>query len=119
MHPPAPPYTSKYNSLSERFLQTLMAQTRCCLLKSGMPNHYWAEASSHTMYLINATPTKANVDGLLPYHAWHGQSPPAHSLCVFGAHGTMVAPGKHKTKLQTHTVNVHFLGNHPTSTATY
>jgi hypothetical protein len=84
-----------------------------------MPNRYWAEALSHAMYLINATPTKANVDGLLPYHAWHGQSPPAHSLRVFGAHGTMVVPGRHKTKLQTCTVDVWFLGNHPTLTATY
>jgi hypothetical protein len=49
-----------------------MACTRCCLLESGMPNHYWAEVSSHVMYLINATPTKANVDSLLPYHMWHG-----------------------------------------------
>jgi hypothetical protein len=80
MHPPAPPYTSEYNGLSEWFLQTLMARTWCCLLKSSMTNHYWAEASQHMTYLINVTPTKANMDSLSPYHTWHGLSPPTHSL---------------------------------------
>jgi len=36
LHPPAPPYTSEYNCLSERFLRTLMACVRCCLIDAGL-----------------------------------------------------------------------------------
>jgi len=60
LHPPAPPCTSEYNGLSERFLRTLMARVRCCLIDAGLPDKYWAEACAHATYLVNVTPTKVN-----------------------------------------------------------
>jgi len=96
LHPPAPPYTSEYKGLSEHFLCTL----RCCLIDAGLPDKYWAEACAHTTYLVNLTPTKVNTDYTSLYELWHGHSPPLHMLRVFGCPGTMVAPGKHKKKLQ-------------------
>jgi len=38
LHPPAPPYTSEHNSLSECLLRTLMARVRCCLKDAGLPD---------------------------------------------------------------------------------
>jgi len=67
LHPLAPPYTSKYNSLSEGFLHTLMAHMRCCLIDTGLPDKYWAEACAHATYLVNITPTKVNTDFASPY----------------------------------------------------
>jgi len=40
LHPPAPPYTSEYNGLSEHFLHTLMARVKCCLISTGLPDKY-------------------------------------------------------------------------------
>jgi hypothetical protein len=71
-HPPAPQYTSEYNGLSERFSCMLLARICCCLLDSGLPNCYWAEAAVHTAHLVNCTPTKANTNNLLLYQVWHG-----------------------------------------------
>jgi len=106
LHPPAPPYTSEYNGLSECFLHTLMALVRCCLIDSGLPDKYWAEACAHATYLVNVTPTKVNTDYASPYEIWHRNSPPLYMLHVFGCPGTMVAPGKHKKNLQAQTVDV-------------
>jgi len=119
LHPPAPPYTSEYNGLSECFLRTLMAHVRCCLIDAGLPDKYWAEACAHAIYLVNVTPTKVNTDYASPYELWHRHSPPLHTLCVFGCPGTMVAPGKHKKKLQLQIVDVCFLSHHPTSSSIF
>jgi len=54
-----------------------------------------------------------------PYELWHAHSPPLHTLHVFGCPGTMVAPGKHKKKLQPQTVDVRFLGHHPMSSSIF
>jgi len=77
-----------------------MAHVRCCLIEAELPDKYWAEACAHTTYLVNVTPSKVNTDYASPYELWHGHSPPLHTLRVFGCSGTMVAPGKHKKKLQ-------------------
>jgi len=119
LHPPAPPHTSEYNSLSEHFLHTLMAHVRCCLIDAGLPDKYWAEACAHATYLVNISPTQVNTDCASPYELWHGHSPPLHTLRVFGCPGSMVALGKHKKKLQPRTVDVCFLGHHPTSSSIF
>jgi len=119
LHPPAPPYTSEYKGLSECFLRTLMAHVRCCLIDAGLPDKYWAEACAHVTYLVKVTPIKVNTDYASPYELWHGHSPPLHTLCIFGCPSTMVAPGKHKKKLQPRMVDVRFLGHHPMSTSIF
>jgi len=96
-----------------RFLRTLMAHVRCCLIDAGLADKYWAEACAHATYLVNVTPTKVNTDYASLYELWHRHSPPLHMLHVFGCPGTMVAPGKYKKKLQPQMVDVGFLGHHP------
>jgi len=119
LHPPAPPYTSEYNSLSERFLCTLMVHVRCCLINTGLADKYWAEACAHTTCLVNVTLTKVNSDYASLYELWHRHSLPLHMLHVFGCPGTMVAPGKHKKKLQPQMVDVCFLGHHAMSSSIF
>lgn len=55
---------------------------RCLLLENKLPQSFWAEAVSTSVYLLNRLPTKA-VDEMTPFEAWSGIQPSAKHLKVF------------------------------------
>jgi hypothetical protein len=51
-----------------------------------MPVHFWGEAVTTTVFLLNRAPTKS-LDGKTPYEACHGQKPAVGFLKTFGCLG--------------------------------
>jgi hypothetical protein len=118
-HQLAPPYTSPYNGLAERYNRSIMAVTRCILYDAGMGMRFWAEAILHATAIINTSPTRSNPDHKSPHELWHGTSPSTRHFRIFGSAGTMMTPGKHRNKLGARTVPVRFLSVDAHSTSTY
>jgi hypothetical protein len=59
---------------------------RALLKERAMPVHFWGEAVTTTVFLLNRAPTKS-LDGKTPYEAYHGQKPAVGFLKTFGCLG--------------------------------
>jgi transposase InsO family protein len=91
------PYTPQQNGVVERTNQTIVNMARSLLKSMEMPDKFWGEAVSTTVYLLNRAPTKS-VKGITPYEARHGRKPFVHHLRTFGciAHVKKTGPGQTK-----------------------
>jgi transposase InsO family protein len=58
-------YTPHQNGLAERKNRSIMEKTRSMMLGTGVPNFLLAEAAKTAVYLLNRSPTKANL-GVTP-----------------------------------------------------
>ena len=56
---------------------------RSLLKAKSMPAHFWGEAVTTNVYLLNRATTKS-VAKMTPYEAWSGRRPAVHHLRVFG-----------------------------------
>ena len=59
------PKTPELNGLAERKNRTIMERVRSMLAHAKLPNTFWAEALSTTMYVINRSPS-VPLDGDVP-----------------------------------------------------
>nr|KAJ0195020.1 hypothetical protein LSAT_V11C700382440 [Lactuca sativa] len=80
------PHTPQQNGVVERRNRTILEMTRSLLKAMTVPDQFWGEAVSHSVYLLNRTGTKALKD-VTPYEAWKGSKPSVAHLNVFGCVG--------------------------------
>jgi hypothetical protein len=69
-----------------------------CMLKAmGLPGYFWGEAVSTAVHILNRSPTR-ELDGKMPYEAWHGEIPVVHYFRTFGcvAHVKITRPNLKK-----------------------
>lgn len=91
------PYSPQQNGVVERRNQSVVSMARCMLKSKGLPGHFWGEAVSTAVFIINRSPTRA-LSGQTPYEAWFGERPPVHFMRIFGcvAHVKNTRPGLKK-----------------------
>lgn len=95
---PSPPRTPEYNGVAERFNRTIVEMTRAMLIDASLPKTFWGEALSHSVYLNNRLPTKAN-NNVSPYELWTGMTPILHNLKPFGSKGYVLKMPNDRGKL--------------------
>lgn len=78
-----PPYTPKYNGVTECSGWTAMEMVHVMLKLAGMLRLLWAEALAYTTTLINYMLMLANA-GVSPYELWTKQKPHLTALRAFG-----------------------------------
>ena len=79
------------------------------LKAKGMPNSFWAEAVSCSVYLLNRSPTRS-VQDITPAEAWSGYKPSVKHLKVFGSVAYAHVRAQTRTKLDDRGVKTIFVG---------
>ncbi|GKU98369.1 hypothetical protein SLEP1_g11381 [Rubroshorea leprosula] len=103
------PYTPQHNGVAERKNRTIMDMTRSLLKAKGMPNSFWGEAVSCSVYLLNRSPTRS-VQNITPVEAWSGFKPSVKHLKVFGSIAYAHIPAETRTKLDDRAEKTVFIG---------
>lgn len=91
-------YTPQHNGVAERKNRTILDIARSMLKSKSMPNSFWGEAISCSVYILNRAPTKG-VPNRTPAEAWSGFKPSVKHLRVFGAVAYAHIPAETRTKL--------------------
>ncbi len=76
-------YTPQQNGVAKRKNMHIVEVARALMINKSMPRHYWAEAISTTIYIMNRTPIAA-VHGMIPKEKYSGRKPNLSHLKVFG-----------------------------------
>jgi transposase InsO family protein len=76
-------YTPHQNGLAERRNRSILEKARSMMLAAGVPSFLWAEAAKTAVYLLNRSPTKANL-GITPEERFSGIKLDLRHLRVFG-----------------------------------
>jgi transposase InsO family protein len=71
------------NSIAEHKHRHLLETTRAMMIASSLSPHFWAEAVSTSVYLINIQPSAA-LQGGIPLERLYGRSPDYSTLRLFG-----------------------------------
>ncbi|MBW0482594.1 hypothetical protein O181_022309 [Austropuccinia psidii MF-1] len=77
------PHTPQQNPFSERANRSLLEPSRCLLLDSKLPHHWWGESISTATYLLNRTPV-AFLHFQTPFELLFGKKPKMPNLHPFG-----------------------------------
>jgi transposase InsO family protein len=78
------PDMPQHNSVAERMNRTRLDKVRALLTDAGLPESYWYNTLSYTVYLHNISPTHA-LDNTTPNEAWSGNKLDISWLHVFGS----------------------------------
>ncbi|GKV49915.1 hypothetical protein SLEP1_g56638 [Rubroshorea leprosula] len=103
------PYTPQHNGVAERKNRTIMDMVRSILKAKGMPNSFWGEAVSCSVYLLNRSPTRS-LQNVTPVEAWSGFKPSVKHLKVFGSIAFAHVPAQTRTKLDDRGKKTIFVG---------
>ena len=103
------PYTPQQNGVAERKNRHLLDVVRTLLLDSSVPAHFWVEALSTAVYLINRLPSQV-LDFDSPYVRLHHKNPSYLSLHPFGCVCFVHLPHHHRHKLSAQSVKCVFMG---------
>jgi hypothetical protein len=79
------------------------------MIASSLPPHFWAEAVSTLVYLINIQPSAALQDGI-PLERPSGYSPDYSMLHLFGCVCSILLAPRERTKLTAQSIECVFLG---------
>ena len=99
-------YSLHQNGLAERRNRSILEKS--VLLRVGAPAFLWAEAMKTAIYLLNRSPTKANIGGL-PKERFTGIILSLKHLCAFGYLAYIYIPERYRNKLDSRNTE---LGNH-------
>ncbi|KAI5648811.1 hypothetical protein M9H77_34816 [Catharanthus roseus] len=76
-------HNPQQNGVAEKMNDTIMDKVRCLMVSSGIPKHFWGEAVSTAVYLINRSLSTA-INFKTPLELWSGEPPNLSNLRVFG-----------------------------------
>lgn len=77
-------YTPQQNGDADCMNRTLVEMTRCLLLRSKLPEAFWAEALAIACHIRNRCPTSA-LGGRIPYEQWISEALKIYYLRTFGS----------------------------------
>jgi hypothetical protein len=103
------PSAHAQNGVPERKHRHLFETTRAMMITSSLPPHFWAEAVSTSVYLINIQPSAA-LQGGIPLERLSGRSPDYSMLRLFGCVCYILIASRERTKLTAQSVKCVFLG---------
>lgn len=96
-HEKSTPHSPQQNGLSERMNRTILEKTRCMLLDSRLPKHFWAEAAQAAVNVINTLPNSPN--GAAPDEMWYNKKCNLKHFRVFGSKAMVWKPNMKRGKL--------------------
>ena len=102
------PFTPQQNSVAERKNRHLNV-VRTLLIESCVPSHFWCEALSIAVYLLNRLPSLTLNDDS-PYFRLFGHAPNYSNLHIFGCICFVHLPTHERNKLTAESVKCAFLG---------
>ena len=103
------PSTPQQNGVAERKNRHLFDVMRTFLLESSVPPHFWCEALSIIVHLINRLPF-LTTNHVSPFSKLFGHSPLYSDLLTFGCVCFVHLPPHERHKLTTQSVKCVFLG---------
>lgn len=71
------------NGVAECKHRHILQTSRALLISAALSSHFWAEAVTTTVFLINRQPSSA-LEGCIPYERLFGSPPSYHHLRCFG-----------------------------------
>jgi transposase InsO family protein len=108
-HQKSIPYTPQQNGVAERANRTIVERARSMLHSAELNYELWAEAVFTAVYLKNRSPTTALLD-MTPQEAWSGKKPSVNHLRVFGCKAYAHIPNHQRTKLESKSKELIFVG---------
>lgn len=84
--------------------RTMVNMARSLLKGNGLPNWYWAEVVTTTIYLLNISPIKA-FQNCAPYEIWKGSKPIVSHLKFFGSIAYVLVNSYYRQILDKHQLN--------------
>ncbi|KAH9771155.1 protein kinase domain-containing protein [Citrus sinensis] len=103
------PDTPQQNGIAERKNRHLLDVTRALLLDASVPSHFWVEALSTTVHLINCMPS-FNLYNESPYFRLHNKHHDYTQLRIFGCICYCHLPASYRNKLTAQSSRCAFLG---------
>ena len=103
------PFTPQQNSVAERKNRHLLDVVRTFLIESCVPSHFWCEALSIVVYLINRLPSPTLNDDS-PYFHLFGHALNYSNLHIFGCVCFVYLPAHERNKLIVQSIKCAFFG---------
>ena len=115
-HETCVPKTPEQNGVAERYNRTITESMRSMLHSAKLGEELWAEAVDCAVYLQNRVLCSA-MEGMTPYHGWHGRKSNLSHLRAFGCVAYMHIPKTDSSKLDSKSLKCKLVGYSDTQKA--